>query len=136
MVSISSERRNLCFLSSFTTDCQFIISMEFSTCFIQELKLFGTNLNIYNLYSESKGMTITIAHFTTISGHFSANCMFIFHKKEVQTVILRCLTGLNHNQYKSYDTKPKNAKNANLCFCTKSQKNVNGNICVLLHLRP
>ena len=36
-------------------------------------------------------MTITIAHFTTISGHFSANCMFIFHKKEIQTVILRYL---------------------------------------------
>ena len=43
---------------------------------------------------------------------------------------------LNLNWYKSYDTKPKNAKNANLCFRTKSQKNGNGNICVLLHLRP
>ena len=65
-----------------------------------------------------------------------ANYMFIFHKTEIQTVILRCLTSLNLNWYKSYDTKPKNAKNANLCFCTKSQKNGNGNICFLLHLRP
>ena len=37
-----------------------------------------------------------------ISGHFSANCMFIFHKTEVQTVILRCLTGLNLNWFKCY----------------------------------
>jgi hypothetical protein len=29
---------------------------------------------------------------------------------------------LNLNWYKSYDTKPKNAKNTNLCFCTKSPK--------------
>ena len=28
---------------------------------------------------------------TTISGHFFAICMFIFHKTEVSTVILRCL---------------------------------------------
>ena len=39
---------------------------------------------------------------TTISGHFFTNCMFIFHKTEVQTVILRCLTGLNLNWFKSY----------------------------------
>ena len=28
-------------------------------------------------------------HFTTISGHFCANYMKIFHKMEVETVILR-----------------------------------------------
>ena len=62
---------------------------------------------------------------TTISGHFLAICMFIFHKTEIQTVILRCLTIINLNCYKSYDTKHKNAKNAkntNACFCTKLQK--------------
>ena len=59
------------------------------------------------IYSESKQMTITIAHFTTISGHFSANCMFIFHKKEVQTVILRCLTGLNIDWFKNYGLRCK-----------------------------
>ena len=52
-------------------------------------------------------MTITIAHFTTISGHFSANCMFIFHKKEVQTVILRCLMGLNVDWFKNYGLRCK-----------------------------
>ena len=30
-------------------------------------------------------------HYSIISGHFVANCMFIFHKTVVQTVILRCL---------------------------------------------
>ena len=57
------------------------------------------------VYSDSKQMTITNAPFTTISGHFSANCMFIFHKNEVQTVILMCLTGLKSNWFKGYDTK-------------------------------
>ena len=40
---------------------------------------------------------------------------------------LRCLT----SWYKSYDIKCKNTENANKCFCTKSQKNRNGNICSL-----
>ena len=60
----------------------------------------------------------------TTCGHFFANYMFIFHKTETQTVILRCLTIINLNCYKSYDTKhknAKNAKNANACFCTKLQ---------------
>ena len=38
----------------------------------------------------------------TVSGHFFAICIFIFHKTEVRTVILRCLTGLNCNWLKSY----------------------------------
>ena len=33
--------------------------------------------------------------------------MFIFHKTEVQTVILRCLMGLNLNWLKSYDKECK-----------------------------
>ena len=57
---------------------------------------------LMHIYSESKRMTITNAHFTTISGHFSANCILIFHKNEVQTVILGCLTGLNLDWFKSY----------------------------------
>ena len=64
-------------------------------------------------------------HFKTISGHFFAIYMFIFHKTEIQTVLLRCLRSLNLNWYKSYDKKPKNAKNPkdrNICFCTKLQK--------------
>ena len=40
---------------------------------------------------------------------------------------------LNINWYKSYETKRKNSKNANLCFWTKLQKNGNGNISFLCH---
>ena len=64
---------------------------------------------------------------------FFANCMAIFHKTEVQTVILMCLMGLNSNWVKGYDTKCKNARNANERFCTKSPKIGNGNICSLCH---
>ena len=42
--------------------------------------------------------------FTTISGHFSANYIKIFHKTEVQTIILRYLVWLNLNWIKSNNT--------------------------------
>ena len=40
-------------------------------------------------------MTIMYFNVLTIFGHFFANCVVIFQKTEVQTVILNCLTGLN-----------------------------------------
>ena len=43
---------------------------------------------------------------------FLANYIFIFHKTEIQTVVLRCLMSLNLNWYRSYDKKHKNTKNA------------------------
>ena len=43
----------------------------------------------------------------TFSGHFFAICMLIFHKTEVLTVILRCLTGLAYDWIKHYDIKCK-----------------------------
>ena len=46
-------------------------------------------------------------HFSTISGHFFAIYISIFHKTEILMVILRCWTGLNHNWFKSCDTKRK-----------------------------
>ena len=42
---------------------------------------------------------------TTIPGHFFTICVYIFHKTEVLTVILRCLTGLIYYWLKSYDAK-------------------------------
>ena len=47
------------------------------------------------------------AHFITISGHIFAYCMFIFHKTEVQTVILMCWMGQNSNWFKRYGQKCK-----------------------------
>ena len=42
---------------------------------------------------------------TTIPGHFFSICVYIFHKIEVLTVILRCLMGLNLDWVKSYGLK-------------------------------
>ena len=42
-------------------------------------------------------------HFMTISGHFFANYIKIFHKTEIQMVILRCFEGQNFNWVKSYN---------------------------------
>ena len=81
-------------------------------------------------------MTITIAHFTTISGHFFANCMFNFHKTEVQTVILVSLMSLNLKWHQRYDihTLQKKTKNAtNESFLQNHTKNKNENICILSH---
>ena len=58
-----------------------------------------------------------MTHFRTISGPLLANYIKIFHKSEVQMVILRCLVCLNPNWIKSYDlicitilfSKPENA---------------------------
>ena len=49
--------------------------------------------------------------FTTISSQIFANCMNIFHKTEVQTVILRCWMGLYLNWFKNYYTNAKKCKN-------------------------
>ena len=45
--------------------------------------------------------------------------MLIFHKTEAQTVILRCLLGLNSNFSKSYDTKCKYFHFPFFRFCKK-----------------
>ena len=57
--------------------------------------------------SDSNVTTFVFGNFTTISGHFFVNYMNIFHKTEISTVILRCLTYLNLNWIKSYNIKHK-----------------------------
>ena len=47
--------------------------------------------------------SFAFCHFSTISSQFFAIYICIFHKPEVQTVILRCWTGLNHNWFQSYE---------------------------------
>ena len=42
-------------------------------------------------------------HFLTICGHFFGNYIDIFHKTEIQMVILRCIVCLNLNWIKSYN---------------------------------
>ena len=58
---------------------------------------------------------------------FLAICMFIFHKTEVLTVILRCLTGINNDRFKNYDMNCKYFHLLFLKICTKTH------ICVFLH---
>ena len=107
--------------------------------------LMGLNLNwfkIYGLWCKWRPCA-SLANFQKIATDkwssyyhiwpFFANCVLIFHKTEIQTVILKCLTILNLNWFLNHDTKRKNAKNANACFCTKLQKIKNGNICTLCH---
>ena len=71
---------------------------------------FGPHLAyIFPFYSliktDRKQMLLFNDSYTTVSGHIFAICMFIFHKPEVQTVILICSTGLNFNWFKSYGLK-------------------------------
>ena len=61
-----------------------------------------------------KKSRLTNCRFPTISSQLSAIYMIIFHKTEVQTVILRCWMGLYLNWFKSYDTKWKTSKNAKI----------------------
>ena len=56
-------------------------------------------------YCTKKETTLRVGHFTTTSGHFSANCINIFHKTGDQRNVLRCLTCLNLNWINSYDIK-------------------------------
>ena len=52
--------------------------------------------------SDPKQMLLLNNCYKIVSGHFFAVFILIFHKTEVHTVILRCLTGLNLNWCKSY----------------------------------
>ena len=52
-----------------------------------------------------KQTNLWVGHFTTLSGHFLANYINIFHKIELQTIILMCLTCLNLIWIKSHDIK-------------------------------
>ena len=60
---------------------------------------------------------------TTISDHFFANCMFIFHKTEARTVILRCLKGLNLDWFNSYGLRCSLSQRASLANFQKIATN-------------
>ena len=57
------------------------------------------------LKSDPKRMLLLNDCYKTVSDHFFAVYMFIFHK--VQRVSLRCFTDMNPNLLKIYDTKSK-----------------------------
>ena len=88
--------------------------LEFHLRFFPEAKLWAlvTSLRsqifaeyfcFYDMYvikTDPKRMLLFNNCYKTVSDHFFAICIFIFHKTEVQTAILRCWTGLFHNWFK------------------------------------
>ena len=80
-----------------------------------------------------KNICFKNGHFSTICGHFFGNYIDIFHKTEIQTVILRCWTDLYLNLWHKMQIKLKNPKNPNAFFSTILLKNGNGNVCILSH---
>ena len=77
-------------------------------------------INSSDIKCVQKKNRLTNCRFTTISSPISNIYMNIWHKTEVQTVILRCLMGLYLNWFKSYDTKWKTHKNAKNAKITKN----------------
>ena len=57
---------------------------------LSSIKELAYNFFFLYLYSDRKWKILTNDSCRTLSGHFFAICVFIFHKTEVQTVILRC----------------------------------------------
>ena len=54
--------------------------------------------------TKAENLSLKNGYFSNISGHFFGCYIDIFHKTEIQTVILRCLVCKNLNWIKSYDT--------------------------------
>ena len=71
------------------------------------MQFFDFECTFSSLTSDRKWKIMINGHFKTVSSHFFGNCMTIFHKTEVQTVILRCLTGLKLDSIKGYELKCK-----------------------------
>ena len=72
-----------------------------------KLQMFLTSLFFNFGRKKTENLSFKNGHFLTICGHFYGNYIDIFHKTEIQMVILRCLMSLNFNWFKSYDTKYK-----------------------------
>ena len=66
--------------------------------------------NYAQLTSDAAWCNYSYAHYMSTSGLFFANHINIFHKTEVQTVILSCSTYLNFNFIKRYNRKHKNVQ--------------------------
>ena len=81
--------------------------------------------SITYLETVNQNLRTTNGRFTTGFSQCSAIYISIFYRIEVQTVILRCWTGLNLNWFKSWNTKRKNWNirectfhNPHWCFCS------------------
>ena len=88
------------------------------------LNVFKTLKTLKNLEGVSKRSRLTNCHFTIISSQISAIYIIIFHKTEVQMVILSCCTGLYLNWCKSYDKNEKHMKNTKNPKITKNSTRI------------
>ena len=79
------------------TEIQTVILRCITGLNLDWFKIYGLRCRMRLCVGSANSQKIATAKwpFKTISGHFFASYMFIFHKTEVQTVILRCLTSLN-----------------------------------------
>ena len=69
-------------------------------------------LMIFLAYIESDAQNLRLIDgcLQTISSHFFAKYMNMFHKTDVQTIIFRSWTSLKLNWFKSYDTNVRKVK--------------------------
>ena len=95
-----AHRNGISFSSSLNL-CQSTLGSR--PCEYPHLKAFTFSSNILWVKMNDNNICPFYNHFWS----FSANCMFTFHKKEFQTVILRCLTGLNIDWFKNYSLRCK-----------------------------
>jgi hypothetical protein len=93
--------------------------VPYSSFFYQNI---SKNQKEINLKTDWKRMLLLNDCYKTVSSHFFAICMLIFHKTEAQTVILICSMGLNFNWFNRYDLKGSLRPNTTLA---NSQKNSN-----------
>ena len=56
---------------------------------------------------DASNLRLTKVRFPTLSSHFFANYINIFHKTEVQTVILRCFVNLYLRRFSPEDNRHK-----------------------------
>ena len=74
------------------------------------IKIYDINHNFFDKCvfqfwkKKIENLSFKNGHFTPISGHFFGTYISIFHKTEIQTVILRCLVCKNCSWIKSYNT--------------------------------
>ena len=89
-----------------------------------QLDYAGGNISYKDVWIELVGLpmdgSFRVGHFKTISDHFFANYISIFHKTEVLTIILICLTCLKLNWIKSYDINHNLFRQ--LCFSILEEK--------------
>ena len=91
------------------SDCHFGVLNLYKSQFDQNLWPKRHFLFLFPFFNfvrkQNENLWLINGHCMTISGHFFANYMKIFHTTEIQTVILRCILCLNSNWIKSNDIK-------------------------------